>query len=308
MRKFGFITVAVLSAMITTSGVQADLWADPAGSGRTTQAPTTKGDPVMTKQYDPAYSLYFGIVPESQIEGHGKTDLIDVGGHWNLGYYRTRSGDWNVQADAHIRLFMDSADLALPSQTGKLFADIEWLYRFSSRASMETHLKPGLYTDFEEFGGDAMGMPFALVYANAVNDSLTLTAGAEIRPSWDREVMPIVGMIWDIGSRNHLQIMLPDSRLSLSLGRNMALQLNFGWENSDYAVDRKHGRDYKQITLEDYTMSLGLTYFMPDGVHVRGEIGQLFDRTIDFKKNAPSRGPLDIEDEAFIRIGIGGPF
>ena len=81
------------------------------------------------------------------------------------------------------------------------------------------------------------------------------------------------------------------------------------WNNTSYAIRDKSTYDRKQITFEDWRANFGSTYLLSDGFHLVGELGYVFNRTVEFERVAEGEDSnVNIDSTPYIRIGIAGPF
>jgi len=265
---------------------------------------------ILDTMPEPVYRIGLGYVPESRFKGYGKTDFLEIDGDWAFAYYRdVFCGDIDLNLRFDAMVLFGSAGLQLPDQVGKIALDAGWTWRSREGTAAQIRLLPGLYSDLEEIDAEAFSLPFSLALIRAFNPCLSGIAGVEIRPDFDRIVMPLVGIEWEIWEAVRLEARLPESRLVYFVTQDWSTYLGFEWQSMSYALRKQGWYDRKLITFEDFRIWWGLAHFISDELQLIGEVGSTFERSVEFEGEI-----LDLDNDVhiskatFVRFALSGPF
>ena len=265
---------------------------------------------ILDNSVKPVWSVNLGYIPDRRFSNHGKAEMIELDADYELGYYRdVFTGDIDLNVDLDLTILPDSARLDLPDQLIALALDVGWTWRYLNGSAIQVRIAPGIYSDFEEFGGSAFSIPMSIAGIYALNNNLSGIAGLQFRPSWELEVMPIVGAVWEISDQARLEAMLPESKLTVIVDDLCQVFGGIAWNNTSYAIRDQSAYDRKQITFEDWRTKIGAIYLYSDGIHLVGELGYVFNREVKFERvSAGDDRSINIDSTPYIRIGIAGPF
>ena len=262
----------------------------------------------------PVYQVGMGYISKSRFEGssgkHGKSAFLEMDGDWAFAYFRdVIFGDVDLNFRLRSILFTDSAGkVRLPGQVAKIALDTGWTARYENGMAVQARAVPGIYSDMEEIGSDDIFIPFSLSLIRAYNPQLSGIAGFEIRPGFETSIMPLIGVEWEINDVLKLDARLPESRLVWFAHRDWTTQLGFEWHNMSFGL----GDDRDQITVEDYRAYWGLTCRISDQLEFTGELGRVFERSVEFKERAADADgvdtDLDLGNAILVRFVLGGAF
>jgi hypothetical protein len=250
---------------------------------------------------DARFAYYFTWIGESRFENGDDSDMFELGAHWELNYWNTDLGSFDLDSDIEFLFLLDSAGLDLPDQLSEMVVNLAWNKVMGNGYTLTGTLHPGFYSDFKEFS-DGLFLPVSLSLSYAFAPDWSGQLGIEYRADWEREVRPIVGVGWQAGRDVRLKLALPSSILEINAGPEWFFQIGYDWNNTDYALDSSR----EQITMEEYRLYVRINHVLSGRTHVFGEIGELSNRSIEFKNSGGNE--IDIDDEMFIRLGLGGPF
>jgi hypothetical protein len=267
-------------------------------------------DQVLDNPQEPLYGIELVNIFESTIEGFGDTTINEFAGHWEFAYYRIPDmGHVAVGVAAQLTLFQDSAGVSLPDELLKLALDGTLTWRTDFGVAYEFGFQPGLYTDFEDFDLEGLAFPFSISVIRSFMPELSGVAGLEIRPQFETVVRPRLGITWAAGDTVWMQIMIPESRAVWAVDDLWRAHVSAEWNSVDYRIGDKQSLNRDSIAVEDIRLAIGVTYQMSDLHHFTVELGQSIDRTFDFDNATPGLpSDFDIDDTAFLRFMLGGPF
>jgi hypothetical protein len=261
----------------------------------------------LDKPLDHLYEVGISYIPESRFEGYGESDVLTLDADWAFGYIKDFGGgemDFNLIFEDIF--FLDSADLNLPDQVGTLILDSGFALRSSKGTAVQIRLRPGFYTDFEDISSDSFYIPVSWSLIRAFNSDFSGMVGLEARPGFNRMLMPIAGVAWKISDSIRLDAGLPHSRLEWAFTPALKSFFGLDWQNTSYELTDPGEGQGEQITLEDVRVYGGMIYKASDVLQFSGEIGNAFNRSMQFGDDSSSE--IDVQDSGYVRFAIGGPF
>lgn len=266
---------------------------------------------MLDNPLDPLYTVDIGFIPESRLVGYGETGMLEIDGQWNdLAYFRdVLSGDMDLDFNINAKLFLDSAEIELPDQVARIAFDSGWTWRYADGGAFQFRVKPGMYSDMEEISSEVWYVPVSVAFIRSFHPDISGLLGVEGRPGFDRVFMPLVGIDWLVHEKVRLSARLPESRMVIHFTKYWNAFLGFEWNNISYALREKSSYRRDMMTYEDFRYTGGVTYKMSDDLQLTVAVGSAFERSIEFEKPAEDQArKIDMEREAFVRFGIGGPF
>ncbi len=252
------------------------------------------------------YEFDMEYIPSSDVDGFGKTEMIEMSADWAFAYFRAGdAGDFDLNMRADSTVFFHSLGGLFPNQVAKVALDAGWALRLEDGYAVQVRAEPGIYSDFDHLSGDSLFYPFSFALIRAFDPSLSAMAGLEIRPEFNLPVMPLVGVVWAIDDDLTLDARCPCSKLNYCLAKDWNTYLALDWANTTYQVSGAVDR----FTLNYLKAYWGVTYQLADQALVRAEVGAIFDRTAKYENSASdSKNEVDIERAYFVRLGMGAAF
>ena len=270
-------------------------------------APADSGScQILDKPLDHAYEVGCSFIPNSSFGGYGKSETLELDGDWPFGIIKDFGGG-DIDFGLMIRdsFFLGSAGLGLPSQLGEVVLDSGFTLRGSNGTAVQLRLQPGLYTDFQNTRGDSFKIPVEPLLVHAFDPDFSGMLGLQVRPGFDRVLMPVVGVAWKINDDLRLDAGVPHSRFQWTIVPDIKTYVGFDWENTSYALAASDGHG-DQVTLEDFRVYWGMQTVVSDTLQFSGEIGNVFKRSIEFDQ-FPS-GRIDVGSSVYVRFAVGAPF
>lgn len=273
--------------------------------------PAAKKCQIMDGTPENVYEVRFAYVPESDatLEASGSSlgsvDTMEVEGDWAFSYYRYSAGVLDLNLDLRATIFHDTLNGMLPSQVAEFALDGGWGWRGNSGLSAQLRLAPGLYSDLDEFSGDSFNCPVSVSLIKAFNPSISGQIGFQWRPGFARAFMPLVGVVWQANEYVKLDLRCPRSKVTVYIPDNWNTHLGLDWDAMSYSMS--DGRDL--ISLDDFRAYWGVGYRVSNQVHVNGDLGFLFHRTVSFEADDQHWGDdLEVERNFFLRASVAAPF
>jgi len=264
---------------------------------------------ILDEPTEPQYRVSLAYVASSGYEGYGRSSQLECDGMFKMGYFRDVAyGTAELTGRFKGFVFPDSVGIELPDQLLKLAVDGSWTWRYVNELSLQIRAEPGIYADLEGISLDTLFIPLGCRLIRTFNPDISGVVGLDVRPGFGREIMPLVGVEWSPLDEVHVRAMLPDSRVLFSFP-DWSAYVGFDWQNLSYRMRESGPYSRDLITLEDYRLYGGITGWIGPDIHVFGELGKVFNRSVEFE-DGPSGGEesVDVESARVFRVGVGGPF
>lgn len=192
----------------------------------------------------------------------------------------------------------------LPSQLYDVSVEMRMYWPFGDRWLGEFAIAPGLYTDFQNTGGDAVRIVGRAVGYYRWSPELQLAVGAAYLDRQDVAAVPVAGLVWTPTPDDRIEILVPRPRLAHRFRREdnherwVYVAGEFG--GGSWAIKRTTGSD-DIATYRDFRMITGIEFKFDDGSSWRLEGGYVFGRELEYDSN---RGNYQPRDTAMIRAAL----
>ncbi len=264
---------------------------------------------ILDRAPHPTVALGFDYVSDADIDGFGRTGLVEWDAHWAAAYFHdVLLGDIDIGFDGRFRMLTYPARLQLPDRLVALAVDVGWTWRYVNDTALQVRLQPGFYSNMERLEFDALFVPFSAVGVLRLLDSCSAMVGMRIRPGFERVLMPVIGVAWEPVPEVRVEAMLPDSRVEVFWTRDWSTHVRFAWASETYQLHEDGNFQRDAITVEDYRAAVGATRRITDELYVSGEVGTAFGRSIEFRGKGGPTQSVDIDPSPFVRIALAGPF
>jgi hypothetical protein len=255
---------------------------------------------ILDNFHIPDYIISGSIIPESNFGNRDDCSFLEIKGDWNKIIYLEDApgGSIDVNFKFYTTFFINPDDnLQLPEQVGSFALDAGWTFRFGNGCALQPRIMPGIYWDMENMDSDMFSVPFSLMFIKAWNSQISGYLGLQVRPDFEREIIPLIGLACAPTDEWRFDIGIPHTRLSYFANPDITLFLDLIWQNTSYLVTE--GRD-RWLTLEDIRSSAGGIWRVVDELHLGIEGGYVFERSIKFEKSSK----IDISNSLFGSISI----
>ena len=198
----------------------------------------------------------------------------------------------------------------LPARLWGVNAELMAFMPLSERWSAQAAVAPGLFTDFENVGGDAFRLPGRVLGIYKHSERTQLTVGAVYLDREDVTWLPALGLIHRPTDRTALELILPRPRVVHRLTGADADNGLFGYVAGElgggsWAVRRDDGRD-DVATLSDLRLLIGLEGKGNAWGHAYmrnlfAETGYVFNRSVEY---ASGVGDAEFDGAWLFRVGL----
>lgn len=255
---------------------------------------------ILDNFHIPDYIISGTIIPASDFEIGGNCSFLEIKGDWNKIVYLedTSGGGIDINFKMYTTFFINSDNsLSLPDQAGALFLDAGWAFRFGNGLALQPRIMPGLYWDFENMDSDMFSIPFSLTFIKAWNSQTSGYLGLQVRPDFERELMPLIGLVCAPSDEWRFEIGIPHTRLTYFAGPDSTFFLDLTWQNTSYLITE--GPD-RWMTMEDIRGSVGVIWRIANELHLGAEVGYVFERSLEFERESK----IDIDHSIFGTISV----
>lgn len=265
---------------------------------------------ILDERRDPIYAVSVGVIPDSRFEGYGKGALVEIDADWDIARWRdVLFGDLRLGWRSRLTFLPGSSDVPLPDQFGRLALLLEWVWRLPEGPALAVGGTPGIYSDLERLGANSFYAPFSLRAIQCFNRSLSGVLGVEVRPGFDRRMVPIVGLDWTVARWLFLRTAVPESRLVWRISSAWETHIVAEWESTSYGLRDESRTGQNQVTLEDFRAWWGATFQPQRDLQFTLDVGSASGRSVRFTDaDSGQDNDVAIDRQWLVRFGLGGPF
>ncbi len=260
--------------------------------------------PILDVRRDPVYTLDLGLVLPSDVENGESLSLMEWDIQADLLYFReVLLGDLDIRLRFQSVIPLNGGGLKLPDQLLAVSLDNRWTWRYVNDTAFQWRFEPGFYSALESLSLESLAMPMTFAGIKTIDSTLSAVAGISLRLGFEREFMPVAGVVWQPTTDFRLEAMVPESHIIYYVRPGWGLYARWAWESMTYRLpDDSHART--RITFESKRLALGLTREINPEFRVGGELGVVNGREIEFGRG----GTADVDPTAYLRVGISGAF
>jgi hypothetical protein len=203
--------------------------------------------------------------------------------------------------------------LPLPDRLGELSANLGLSHRFSPALSLSGFVRPGFYSDLENFSSDAFNAPVLLLGRYATSQDLVWSAGVSANFFSDRGVMPVAGVRWKFAPEWTFNLGFPRAGFTWDVKEKLSLNAGLSIQGGSYRVTESLGVPAPGIarlanTYVDYReirFGAGADFKLSEHVSVSVEAGVMTDRRFEFYDRDYT---LNGEAAPYGSVGLSGRF
>jgi hypothetical protein len=246
----------------------------------------------------------FGFILPADVEGGDAFSRLEWDIHSDLLYYRDLLvGDLDSRLNFESDTPLNGGGMDLPNQLFVLSVDNRWTWRYVNDVALQWRFEPGFYTALDSLGLESLSVPMTFSAIKTFSERLAAVAGVAVRFGFEREVMPVAGVVWQPQPDLRVEAMFPESRLTYYWQQGWALHARWAWDSITYQLP-DDSADRRRVTFESTAYGAGVTRELSPEFRVFGELGMLTAREVEFDRG----GKGDIDDALYMRAGIGGAF
>ncbi len=257
---------------------------------------------ILDRTDEPVWHMRAGYVHDGKVERFGRMSMLELSAGSGIFYARTVAGEFDLRADVDATTFLKRGDISLPDQVAAIRLDLDYVARLDDGYALRLGFAPGVYSQITHLRSDHLHYPFRIHGIRAFEPDVSIMAGLDFFPRYDRLIEPRAGVRWNISDFLLLDAFYPNSEIVFRPTPDWAIRTGVEFNRkSEFALKSDDDRDRLEMT--DTRIYLGVDRLLYHDIALLFRIGRVVDRSVDFRRFTPSR---DIEDALFIQIGIGG--
>jgi hypothetical protein len=205
------------------------------------------------------------------------------------------------------------AVLPLPDRLGELTLNLGVTHRFSQRWSGSAFVRPGFYSDLEDFSSDAFNVPLIAMANYVQSPDLVWIFGAGVNGFSDRVFMPIAGVRWKFAPEWTLNVGFPRLGVSWDANKQLSVFAGASVQGGSYRITENLGVPAAgvnrlantYVSYREIRLGAGTKWAVTEKVSVSVEAGVMTDRRFEFfDRNYTLNG----EAAPYVSISVDGRF
>lgn len=259
---------------------------------------------ILDRADQPAWEVQADYRSRASVEAPGGHSFSALEIHGGGGLYFTEAPGGSVAVAGAYAGYLYEGDggVALPGQVLDLHLDAAYTWRNWDGRSLRLCLQPGLYGEASALDLGAFRMPFEVTGLQALSPRLSGLLGVVIYPGYSRPFDPRFGVRYALSDTWSVDLQYPESRvLWRSLAGTEAYALIRNDPINEFWLDGDDPR--KAYQFEESRAALGCVLPLGNLLRLRLEAAYLFNRSVDFAREAPARS---VEEGVLLGVGLGG--
>lgn len=133
---------------------------------------------------------------------------------------------------------LDHSGAILPERLAELSLNLGWQQKLTPQWSLAAFLRPGFYSDFDDFSSDSLNVPALLMANYAASRELIWTFGLNANPFSDNPVLPILGVRWQFAPEWTFNLGFPQSGFTWQASEQLSFRTGVRFEGGSFRVGR----------------------------------------------------------------------
>lgn len=183
----------------------------------------------------------------------------------------------------------DDVPVDLPShlESRSLRAGVKFPVPFieDDRYFMGIDVSPTFNTDGYTWKSGAFRLPFRSYLIYKESDDFILVGGVSVRPEYDVDVIPILGLIYKPNDRLSFNLASDDPDISYKLDDATTLLWEFGYTFEEYEVTRG-SQEGVVLEYRDISTGIGIEHAFNEHITAALSVGGVFGRWLEYKDDA----------------------
>lgn len=203
--------------------------------------------------------------------------------------------------------------VALPDQLGELTVNLGLTHKFAAQWSGSVFVRPGFYSDLEDFSSDTFNAPLLAIANFAQSKDLVWIFGVSANPFSERPVMPVAGVRWKFADGWLFNLGFPRIGVTWDAKPTLALNAGVGIQGGSYRLTEgiaspAPGVSRLENTYVDYReirFGVGADWKLSKTISLVAEAGVMTDRKFDYYDRDFS---LNGSAAPYLTLGFSGRF
>jgi hypothetical protein len=266
--------------------------------------------------YQGSYQAEFSQSFDSELHrgdaalGDFNTSLLGI--DYTANFRASDKYTWGLGVGLDYAHFDVPSDIPVPETGYGVFARLSNRWAFAEQWSLRTDLRPGIYSDFEDIGGDDFNLPFTVIVAYEYSPTLTFVAGLNVNYQSDMPVIGGPGVIWKFAEGWTLNAVLPKPQISYAPNEQWTVFAGGELKGMTLRVAEDFGTHFEeprlnndQLTYREIRVGAGARYRFHRLFTLTVEGGYAIDRRFQFNE---SNLLLNGDGSPYIQVSINGRY
>ena len=227
----------------------------------------------------------------------GSVLMQEFSGRWQLRAPLGSSASLRLQPFANIMFLNGPQDTALqlPGHLFKFAVDTELDYRAGENWLLSAAVTPGFWTDLKALPG--FRLPARVLAAYRVHEGLYFGGGVIYTANYYHNLLPTIGLLWDVSDRLRLELVAPRGRVVYTLHDDLQFYAAVEGGGDTYLI-RSYGENVK-LQYRDYRFLVGAEFAAFRRASFLLEAGYAFNRRIRIE----NQDDRNLDPGLFARFG-----
>lgn len=150
------------------------------------------------------------------------------------------------------------------------------------RFFMGIDILPTFNTDEWKWESGAFRLPFRSYVIFKESEDFILVGGVTVRPEYDREVLPLIGLVYRPNDRLSFNLASDDPNVSYKLSDATLLRWEFQYAYDEYEVTRG-GQKGVVLQYQEISSGFGIEHQLNDSLKGIVSAGAVFNRQLEYK-------------------------
>ena len=173
---------------------------------------------ILDRVETPPWEVHLAYISEADVSGPAgdKFSIVRVDGGGGIGYYRTRSGDFDITGGYQLQWLTDDGGIGLPDNLAAVSINASYALRNPEGQALKLTLSPSLRNDLQEFGHGALTMPVEILGIQAFSPEVSGMIGVAFFPWYDHWFDPRFGLRIAPVDMLVIDLMYPESKIAIT--------------------------------------------------------------------------------------------
>lgn len=199
------------------------------------------------------------------------------------------------------------AGVPLPDQLRQIQLVAGLNYPINDRWTFGVYARPGLYSDFEDIGGDDVNMPTLFTFTYVQSPELIWLFGINLDLFSKNPVIPAIGLRWGFAPAWTFSLGFPRTGFAYAATDRLTLHMGASLAGGSFHVSERQANGLRDTLLDYREIRVGVSaeYAISATLKVELETGQSVDRNFDYFDR-----DYEIEGDSapYVRLSFGGKF
>lgn len=196
---------------------------------------------------------------------------------------------WLVGGSWQHFIFSTPARAPLPDSLSILALKLGYNCSLTPQWSLRAEIDPGIYSDFEDVGGDDFNAPAGLRFVYAVSRDLQWFFGLNVDPRSGHPLVGGAGVRWHFAPEWTLLLLVPAPRIEYAVTPDLTFFAGANLRGGTFRVAENFGRSRARPELDDQNVGYrelsagaGARWQLAPNFSFSASVGWLFDRRFEF--------------------------